>query len=224
MKTFTHKFLKGKELEDRQYQSNISKVCLDSNKYFLYANLNSKWNLAEVNRFFQDSPFLNLNGIVEASTKYKGYLSFNKMFKYYFMNSEHQTEAEFQNTSFNYVNSPLNYNVLSLNCLIKNNLTKINSSSINISNSDFGYVGRVENFLPYIMGEGAKLHIKGNINSTTTIFNELMEIKKYSKKNTENTLPNNIILELNTYFSKFIYNKFVAYNLNGKIKYDEIIK
>ena len=28
MKTFTHKFLKGEGLEDRQYQSNISKVCL----------------------------------------------------------------------------------------------------------------------------------------------------------------------------------------------------
>jgi len=29
MKTFTHKFLKGKALEDRQYQSNISKACLE---------------------------------------------------------------------------------------------------------------------------------------------------------------------------------------------------
>ena len=29
MKTFTHKFLKNKTLEDRQYQSNISKACLE---------------------------------------------------------------------------------------------------------------------------------------------------------------------------------------------------
>ena len=29
MKKFTHKFLKGKSLEDRQYQSNISKACLE---------------------------------------------------------------------------------------------------------------------------------------------------------------------------------------------------
>ena len=29
MKTFSHKFLKGDDLEDRQYQSNISKACLD---------------------------------------------------------------------------------------------------------------------------------------------------------------------------------------------------
>ena len=29
MKTVTHKFLKGETLEDRQYQSNISKACLE---------------------------------------------------------------------------------------------------------------------------------------------------------------------------------------------------
>ena len=29
MKTFSHQFLKGKPLEDRQYQSNISKACLE---------------------------------------------------------------------------------------------------------------------------------------------------------------------------------------------------
>ena len=29
MKTFSHQFLKSELLEDRQYQSNISKACLD---------------------------------------------------------------------------------------------------------------------------------------------------------------------------------------------------
>ena len=29
METVTHKFLKGEVLEDRQYQSNISKACLE---------------------------------------------------------------------------------------------------------------------------------------------------------------------------------------------------
>ena len=55
------------------------------NKYYLTANLNSNWDLAEINHYFEDSPFFNLQGQLVANTQYSGYISFDSKFKNYFL-------------------------------------------------------------------------------------------------------------------------------------------
>ena len=55
------------------------------NKLFLTGNFNSSLEATDINNYFQNSPFLNLKGKINASSKYKGNISFDKKFSDYFL-------------------------------------------------------------------------------------------------------------------------------------------
>ena len=190
------------------------------NKYYLTAKLKSKWNLSTINNLYQDSPFFNLDGTINAVTDYKGRLSFNSDFKKHFITANHITNIKFTNTSFKYLNSNLNYNIIDGNCIINNNNLTINNSSLKISNSEFGYVGKIENFIPYILQKKKTITIKGNVNSSKILFHEIINNNNSKNDSKKRTFPQNIQVDLTTYFTKFIYNNFISNNLNGKIKYE----
>ena len=68
------------------------------NKYYLTANLNSSWDLAEINHYFEDSPFYNLQGKMNANTQYSGYFSFDNKFTNYFLAANHTSKTNFKET------------------------------------------------------------------------------------------------------------------------------
>lgn len=134
------------------------------NKYFLTASLNSTWDLSEVNHYFQDSPFFDLTGQLTAATIYKGNLAFNKKFQHYFINSMHNSEATFSNINFKYLNSLLEFNIDSVNCSFNNNIINIKNSSMNVSESNFTFIGELESFISYLLQKTDKNTCKGRFN------------------------------------------------------------
>ena len=190
------------------------------NKYFLSARLNSTWDLSEVNHYFEDSPFFDLTGQLTATTNYKGNLAFDKKFKDYFINALHNSETDFSNVNFKYLNSPLNFIISSASCNLNNDIITIKNSSINVSESDFTFTGELEGFIPYLLQKTDKMYVRGDLNSSTMLFSELMTIKDISKGESTTSLPEWVSVDINSYVTDFTYDTFNATNLSGKIQYN----
>ena len=144
------------------------------NNYFLYADFNSSWDLAELNRYFQDSPFINLQGRLNATTSYKGNLSFNKKFQDYFINSKHQSKAVFDNVKLTYLKSNRDFEISTANCNIENNTITLSNSNIFTSNSNLQFDGDIKNLFKFILKKHDEIKITGNLNSTKLFLKELM--------------------------------------------------
>ena len=187
---------------------------------FLNAKLNSTWDLSEVNHYFEDSPFFDLKGKLTASTNYKGNLAFDKKFKNYFINSIHNSETNFSNVNFKYLNSTLDFNIDSVNCSVDNNIIDIKNSSLHISRSNLVFKGQLESFISYLLQKTNKMYIRGELNSSKMFFKELMTIKDISKSKSSGSLPEWISVDINTYISDLKYDNFNATNLIGKLKYN----
>lgn len=189
------------------------------NKYHLTANLVSTWDLAEVNHYFEDSPFFNLQGILKANSYYSGYLSFDSKFKNYFLNANHITDATFSNVTFKYQNFPLDFNFKAIQCKFDKNKIQINNSNITIADSDINFKGDITNLIAYILGEKNSINVEGELASTYIKFDELITLKNLSKGESENTLPNWISANLNSNISTFSYNDFIATDITGNLAF-----
>ena len=71
----------------------------------------------------------------------------------------------------------LNFNIYSASCSFNNDIINIKNSSINVSESDFTFTGELESFIPYLLQKTDKMYIRGDLNSSTMLFSELMTIK-----------------------------------------------
>ena len=193
------------------------------NKYFLDASLNSSWDLSEVNYYFQDSPFIKLNGKLTASTDYKGFISFDDKFTDYFIAASHNSNVTLGNVSFKYLDSPLNFNIKSAGCIFDNNVIKINESQLEISKSDLSFSGELKDFIPYIFERKKKMNIKGYLSSKYMLFDELITIKDIQQEESSlTTLPTWVSLDLKTNVLNFTYKNFNSENLRGILIYDDL--
>ena len=52
---------------------------------------------------------------------------------------------------------------------------------MNVSESDFTFIGELESFIPYLLQKTDKMYVRGDLNSSTMLFSELMTIKDISK-------------------------------------------
>ena len=68
------------------------------NNYFLNASLKSSWDFEEINQYFEDSPFKNLQGKFTGNTNYNGNIAFDKRFKKMFIASTHNSTLKFENS------------------------------------------------------------------------------------------------------------------------------
>jgi len=192
------------------------------NNYFLYADFNSSWDLAELNRYFQDSPFINLQGRLKATTSYTGDLAFNKKFQDYFINSKHQSKAVFENVKLTYLQSNRDFEISTADCNIENNIITLSKSNIFTSNSNLQFDGEIKNLIKFILKKHDKIEINGNLNSTKLFLKELMSANESSKDEQSTTiLPEWLYVKLNTNINNFNYNNFNASTLKGVLQYDK---
>ena len=119
--------------------------------YYLNADLISIWQMDEANYYFEESPFYECNGLINAKTKYEGKISFDESFNNHFLNGNHYSEISLTDLNFLYRNYPVKINVAKCNAQIYNDSIKINNSLINIKDSDIKYVGIVKNLFNYIL-------------------------------------------------------------------------
>ena len=147
------------------------------NKYHLTANLSSSWDLAEINHYFEDSPFFNLQGTLKANTQYSGYISFDGRFKDYFINAQHSSNTAFKNTTFKYKNFPLAFNLKTADCKFKNNVIEVENSAFTIADSDLKFNGNITNLIAYLWNRKEEITVIGDLNSTYIKFEELFVIK-----------------------------------------------
>jgi len=136
--------------------------------YYLKADLISVWQMDEANYYFEESPFYECNGQINAKTKYEGKISFDENFNNHFLNGNHYSEISLTDLNFLYRNYPVKINVAKCNAQIYNDSIKINNSLINIKDSDIKYVGIVKNLFNYILlNSNSKIELVGDLNSKT---------------------------------------------------------
>ena len=192
------------------------------NKYYLTADLNTSWDLAEINHYFEDSPFFNLQGRLKANTKYSGNLSFDSNFTNYFLSSTHTSKTSFYETSFIYENFPHKFNFNTLDCTFKNNQIKIKKSTLTIADSDLNFTGNITDLIGYIFKKKDVVNIAGKLEATYVKFDELLSLKDTSKKETKN-MPNWINADLNTSIKNFSYDDFIGSDITGQLNYNNQI-
>ncbi|MDC0249377.1 AsmA-like C-terminal region-containing protein [Flavobacteriales bacterium] len=197
-------------------------IIQDLNQYYLTANLNSSWDLAEINHYFEDSPFFNLEGELLANTEYAGHISFDNRFQNYFLNAQHNSSASFKNTYFNYKSFPLKFNVKSADCKFQNNTINIANSSLTIADSDLNFNGNITNLIRYILKKKDEIYITGDLRSTYIKFDELLTLKDLSESKNTDAMPNWINATLNTNVTTFSYNEFIASDITGELSYHNL--
>ena len=192
----------------------------------LDANLNSDWDLEELNHYFQDSPFLNMTGSCAIKTNYKGKLAFDNKFKKYFISGNHKSKISNLEMNFNYLNSNLDFNILMQELDVNNNAIKINESNIAIGSSKINYSGIIKNFIEYIIGESKQIIINGDVTSPLILFNELSTITQISnskeQENSNQKLPGWFSSNIKLDVKKLYYNNFEAKKIKGEIKYGDL--
>ena len=192
------------------------------NKYYLTANLSSSWDLAEINHYFEDSPFFNLQGNLLANTQYSGYISFDSKFKKHFLKAQHTSATIFKNASFKYKNFPLAFNFQSAECKFKNNITEVKNSAFTIEDSDLSFNGNISDLIPYILNNKTEINIEGNLNSTYIKFDEFLTLKDLSEGKGSGTMPTWINANLNTNIKTFSFDDFIATNVRGILNYKNL--
>ena len=188
-------------------------------KYYLTANLNSSWDLAEINHYFEDSPFFNLQGKLSANTQYSGYISFDSKFTNYFLAANHTSKTSFKEASFTYKNFPLGFNFNTAECTFKNNQIEVKNSAFTIADSDLDFEGNITDLIGYILKKKDIIDITGKLKSTYMKFDELLTLKDISKGKGAETMPNWINTDLNTNITTFSYDDFIASDITGQLTY-----
>tara|TARA_B110000444_G_C18839480_1_gene597968 strand:+ start:124 stop:2595 length:2472 start_codon:yes stop_codon:yes gene_type:complete len=189
------------------------------NKYYLIAKLNSSWDLAKINYYFNDTPFFNLQGKLNANTKYSGYLSFDSKFTNYFLESSHTSKTNFKEVSFIYEGVPFTFNFNTLECIFKSNRIEIKNSDMTIADSDLNFTGDITDLIGYILKKKDNIDITGKLKSTYMKFDELISLKDTTKEKGVEVLPNWINADLNTNITNFSYNNFIASDITGQLTY-----
>ena len=189
------------------------------NKYYLTANLNSSWDLAEINHYFEDSPFFNLQGKLNTNTQYSGYFSFDNKFTNYFLAANHISKTNFKEASFTYKNFPLKFNFNTAECTFKNNRIEVKNSAFTIADSDLDFAGDITNLISYILKKKNTIDITGKLKSTYMKFDELLTLKDTSEGKSAETMPKWINADLNSNITTFSYDDFIASDITGQIIY-----
>ena len=193
------------------------------NKYYLIADLNTSWDLAEINHYFKDSPFFNLQGRLKANTKYLGNLSFDSNFTDYFLSANHTSQTSFYKTSFIYEDFPHKVNFNTLDCTFKNNEIKIKNSDLTIADSDLNFTGNINDLMGYIFKKKNVVDITGNLKATYMKFDELLSMNDKSKSKELESMPRWINADLNTSITNFSYDDFIGSDITGQLNYNNQI-
>ena len=187
------------------------------NNYFLKSQFKSSWDCNIINQYFEDSPFIGLNGRLKTKTTYEGNISFNKSFKLMFLNANHKSDVKLENINFKYNVSPLNFNFKNAELIIEKHKIKINSCLSTISETDFNFTGEIQNFIPYLLNSAPKIYINGDLSSTYTNFSELITL---SESNNDEIMPDWIDASTNIDISNLSYKNFIASDINGSLSYN----
>ncbi len=193
------------------------------NNYFLTSEFKSSWDLTEVNRYFEDSPFIGLRGRLLANTNYEGNIAFNRSFKRMFLNANHKSDVKLKNVQFNYKLFPLQFTFEFLDCTLDRHKTLVNSCQSTIAETDLSFKGEILNLIAYVVGEAPKIYVDGDAKSTYTNFSEMITLgdisnEKYTGKS-KNIMPNWIDANTTIDIKNFSYENFIASNLRGSVLY-----
>ena len=186
------------------------------NKLFLTGNFNSSLEANDINNYFQNSPFLNLKGKINASSKYKGNISFDKKFSDYFLLAEHTSKLEINNMNFNYLNSPIDYSIDFAEITMNNENIIVDSSSLEIENSILNYKGHIKNLVAYFTEKSETINLFGEIKSDKIIYSPSQEANNKSVEN--HLIPKWITFDFDLKLKKLIYKDFYVTDLMGKLR------
>lgn len=184
----------------------------------------STWNLGEVNKYFNKSPFKNLSGKLFVTTDYSGKIAFNPKFKTHFLNASHTSIMDFSNVTFLYQDSTLPFIIRDAKAKIINSISYISLLDFTIGDSDFSFKGEIKDLPQFIIDNSQNiLEINGDLNSTYIKFDELIA-KRNAEKNKKLTsiFPNWCKFNLNLDIENFSQKDIHLSSLQGKINYKNL--
>ena len=193
------------------------------NKNYFSTNFKSSWDLNYLNRQFKKSNFKSITGKLITKTNYNGVIPKHSTFKKMLLHSQHNSDIELKDVEFKYLNSPLKFTIDNANCQISDKLVNVYSSSFTISESDFKYEGKINNFLSYLFDEAKIITILGSIQSNYSNLNELMTISDLSKNKepSEKIMPNWLNSKTNIKIKNISYDNFLGSNVIGELTYKD---
>ena len=189
------------------------------NNYFLNTKFKSSLDMSKVNQYFEDSPFIGLNGRLFSNTNYKGNISFDDSFKKMFLSSNHKSDIKFENINFHYKIFPLKFSFEKADCQINNNEIFVKDSKLTISETDIDFKGKIINLIAYTLKESPKIYLDGIAKSTYINFSEIMTLGDLSDEKSETILPNWIYARTSIDIKKISYDNFTASNILGDLSY-----
>ncbi len=188
------------------------------NKFFLNTQFKSTWDLAEVNKYFKTSPFIELNGKLFIITNYLGNISFDERFRKKFLDASHKSDIKLKNIEFFYKKSPLKFTFKSADIKLEDHKMLIANLQSTISETDYKFNGKVINFISHLFNNSKRIYINGNIQSIYTNFSEILTLGSLSSNmKSKNIMPHWIDANVYLDIKKLSHKNFISSNLSGNL-------
>ena len=216
-------------LKNSNFSGNITLNNL--NRPDIVINLKTLLELKDLNDFFKIDTIENMSGTVDGNIFFHGQTNEKGKFTTHdFIQSKFKGNINISNCNVNFKNSRQTYSGINGHLIINNNNVEVNSLEGNIivqesynksTVNNFKLNGHLYNLLPYIFIKNEKISIDAKLVSDKIEMDKLLLAANNQHKKSSNVyffqLPDNINLNLNTDINNFIFAKFKANKLSGKI-------
>lgn len=194
------------------------------------ADFKSQLQLSELKKWGYKPPLKSLIGEATVSGTYNGKIGLKNKATYDVAMAEKTADIELKNiTLISDENSPkLSQANLTLK-LVNDHLDITACKGVLAKESNFNFVGAIENVFSYLFLKNAPLKIAGNLDSDWMVVDELLSTETTTKAKVRNPdpirLPKKIIANLNVKLKDFTYERFHMRNFKTKISYkDRLLK
>lgn len=196
---------------------------VDFSRPHIKLNLKAKIDLGEFFTFYPVDTLEKISGRMDADIAFDGLMSNGSQFRV-----EDLTQASvsgsllFQSVGMQVKKSPFGFDEVSGRLEFKNNDVFVRELTGFIAGNDFALNGEALNLLPYLFVPQQNLVIKADLDCRSLSAEKFFTGE--STKSSATMLPDHVSLELNAHIGKFIYKKFEATDIKGKINlYNKVL-
>lgn len=185
--------------------------------------LNAKTDLTELFAFYPVDTLEKISGRMDANIVFEAIMSSGGHFR-----TEDLTQAKasgtlvFQNVGLQVKKSPFAFEEVSGRLEFTNNDVFVRELTGFLAGNDFALNGEALNLFPYLFVPKQNLVIKADLECRSLAAEKFFTAE--SKTSSATVLPDYVSLELNARIGKFIYKKFEASDIKGKINlYNKVL-
>ncbi|MFM9983896.1 MAG: AsmA-like C-terminal region-containing protein [Flavobacteriales bacterium] len=174
--------------------------------------------MSDLRDFFRWDTLEVCEGHLNATCEIKGKLTYDKeTSKLNWDKIQSSGEAELTNGLLRLKNSNREFRELAVKVQFKDMNAHVQNLSGVVNGSDFKIDGSIQNLIPFLANDEARLTMNANLRSSTIDFTNLIETSSSTSSNEEYqfVLPHRIDFRMNCEVGKFVFRKFEATSVEG---------